>query len=105
MPQDATRSIRVTDQKLFDDAETAAMYLEEMLVDGDEELFKQAIKDVVSARVGSMTDLARKTKLIPEDLDQLYQELSCEGSPRLDTLQKVLHAAGLRLSIGPDTTA
>lgn len=87
---------------LFDDAETAAMYLEKMLADGDEELFKQALADVAAARVGSMTDLARKTKLIPEDLEH---ELSCDGSPRLDTLQKVLHAAGLRLSIDPDTAA
>jgi len=30
-----------------------------------------------------------------------YQSLSRKGNPRLDTLTKVFHAAGLRLSLGP----
>ena len=102
MPQDASRPIDATDRKLFDDVEAAAMYLEEILADGDVELFKQALKDVAAARVGSMTDLARATKLAREALDR---SLSREGNPRLDTLNKVLQAAGLRLSIAPDSAA
>lgn len=97
-----SRSFDSTSAAMLRDAETAAMYLEEILADGDIELFKQALKDVASARVGSMTDLARETQLARE---ALYRSLSRKGNPRLDTLNKVLHAAGLRLSIAPDNAA
>jgi probable addiction module antidote protein len=76
------------------------MYLEEILADGEMELFKQALKDVAAVRVGSITKLAQETDLARE---ALYKSLSRKGNLRLDTLSKVLHAAGLRLSIQPET--
>ena len=75
------------------------MYLAEILAEGDIELFKAALKNVVATRVGNMTTLARETHLARE---ALYRSLSRKGNPRLDTLTKVLHAAGLRLSITPE---
>ena len=49
-----------------------------------------------------MTELAKETNLARQ---ALYQSLSRKGNPRLDTLSKVLHAAGLRLSIEPEHAA
>lgn len=95
-----SRSFDQTSKELLKDPETAAMYLEEILADGDMELFKQALKDVAAARVGNMTKLAQETHLARE---ALYKSLSRKGNPRLDTLAKVLHAAGLRLSILPES--
>lgn len=93
------RSFAQTSKEILKDPQTAAMYLEEILADGDMELFKEALKDVAAARVGNMTKLAQETHLARE---ALYQSLSRKGNPRLDTLSKVLHAAGLRLSIQPE---
>lgn len=97
-----SKAFNATSNQLLSDRQTAAMYLEEILADGDMELFKQALKDVASARVGSMAELARETELARESL---YRSLSKNGNPRLDTLMKVLHAAGLRLSIAPESAA
>ncbi len=91
-----------TSDQLLADPQTAAMYLEEILALGDMDHFKQALKDVASARVGGMTELGRETDLARE---ALYRALSKDGNPRLDTLTKVLHAAGLRLSIAPQNAA
>lgn len=99
MIQKPSKPFSKTSQAILQDADTAAMYLEEILADGDIELFKEALKDVAAARVGNMTQLAKKTNLARE---ALYQSLSRKGNPGLNTLAKVLHAAGLRLSISPD---
>jgi len=37
--------------------------------------------------------------------ETLYRALSKNGNPRLDTLTKVLHASGLRLSIAPESAS
>lgn len=99
MKTKASKPFRATSTEMLKDPETAAMYLEEILADGDIELFKEALKDVAAARVGTMAELARVTHLARE---ALYQSLSRKGNPRLDTLSKVLHAAGLRLSVAPE---
>jgi len=98
----ASKPFDTSSERLLGDPETAAMYLEEILADGDMDLFKQALKEVASAHVGGMTELAHETKLARE---ALYRSLSKDGNPRLDTLTKVLHASGLRLSIAPDPAA
>jgi DNA-binding phage protein len=46
-----------TSRELLKDPETAAMYLEECLADGDFELFKLALRHVAEARLGSKGDL------------------------------------------------
>ncbi len=93
-----SKSFNETSQKLLKDPKVAALYLEEILEDGDVEMFKEALKQVAIARVGGMTDLSRKTNLARE---ALYRSLSKKGNPQLETLNKVLHASGLRLSIAP----
>jgi len=101
MTKRASRSFDKTSKELLKDPKVAAMYLEEILVDGDMEMFTAALKDVADARVGSMTALSRETHL---NREQLYKTLSKKGNPRLETLTKVLHAVGLRISVTPEAT-
>ncbi len=82
--------------ELLKDPEYAAVYLEEILASGDTELFKLALKNVASARLGGMSAVAEETSLARESL---YRSLSKNGNPRFDTLTKVLEASGLRLSV------
>ncbi len=92
----AFRPISQTRNVFLQDAEAAALYLEEALADGNIELFKMALRNVAEARLGGMTELSKATDLGRESL---YKALSDRGNPRLDTLTKVLQATGLRLSI------
>jgi probable addiction module antidote protein len=101
MTKKASRSFDKTSKELLENPKVAAMYLEEILADGDMELFTAALKDVADARVGSMASLSKKTHL---NREQLYKTLSKKGNPRLETLAKVLHAVGLRISVTPETT-
>ncbi len=101
MTKKASRSFDKTSKGLLKDPKVAAMYLEEILADGDMEMFTAALKDVADARVGSMTALSRETHL---NREQLYKTLSKKGNPRLETLTKVLHAVGLRISVTPEAT-
>ncbi len=99
MTKKVSRSFDKTSKELLKNPEVAAMYLEEILADGDMEMFTAALKDVADARVGSMTALSRETHL---NREQLYKTLSKKGNPRLETLTKVLHAVGLRISVTPE---
>jgi probable addiction module antidote protein len=96
MTRKASRPFDFGNLDVLKDSEQAALYLEEILAEGDIELFKEALKDVAAARVGNMTTLAKKTHLARE---ALYTSLSRKGNPRLATLTKVLEAAGLRLTV------
>ncbi len=96
MTRKASQPLEFANLKVLKDPEQAALYLEEILADGNLDLFKEALKDVAAARVGNMTTLAKKTHLARE---ALYTSLSRKGNPRLDTLTKVLDAAGLRLTV------
>ena len=93
-----SRPFDITSKELLQDPEVAALYLEEILKDGNVDLFKAALRDVAAARVGTITKLAEETDLARE---ALYNSLSEKGNPRFDTLTKVLTAAGLRLSVAP----
>ncbi len=78
------------------DAEIA-VYIEEMLADGDARAVPVALRTVAEA-LGGMGALAEKTGLSRETL---YRTLSERGNPRLDTLAAILAAFGLRLSVQP----
>ena len=87
--------------KLLQNPENAAIYLEECLIDGNMELFQEALQNVAKAQ-GGMTALANETGLARE---ALYRSLSKKGKPQMETITKALSAMGLRLSIVPKTTA
>ena len=83
-------------EHLRNDAEIA-LYIEEMLADGDARAVPVALRTVADA-LGGMSALAEKTGLSRETL---YRTLSDKGNPRLDTLAAILAAFGLRLSVRP----
>ncbi len=87
-------------EKIQDPVE-ASSYLntaiEEYEKDQDTEAFLLAIRTTAEA-TGGISELAKRTSL---NRQHLYKTLSKKGNPRLDTLEKVLHGLGFRLSIVP----
>ncbi len=81
------------------DPQEAAAYLDAALEDGDIEVFLLALRDVAEARLGGMTTLAQQTGL---NRETLYRTLSEKGNPELASLDKLLHAVGLRLAVEVD---
>jgi probable addiction module antidote protein len=81
------------------DPQEAAAYLDAALEDGDTEVFLLALRDVAEARLGGMTTLAQQTGL---NRETLYRTLSEKGNPELVSLDKLLHAVGLRLAVEVD---
>lgn len=81
--------------------EAVAAYLDETLKDGDPRLLMLAIKNVVEATHG-VADLANATSL---NRESLYKTLSGERAPRIDTLSRILHTYGLRLSVSVNETS
>jgi probable addiction module antidote protein len=81
------------------DPQEAAAYLDAALEDGDTEVFLLALRDVAEARLGGMTTLAQQTGL---NRETLYRTLSDKGNPELASLDKLLHAVGLRLAVEVD---
>jgi len=80
-------------EDLKDPAEAAA-YLEAALEDKDPSVFLLALRQVVQAR--GMANVARKAHVGRESL---YKTLSENGNPELRTINRLLHAMGLRLSV------
>lgn len=74
--------------------EDIAGYLTAVLEDGDPALFVAAIGDI--ARAKGMTDIAKKSGVTRESL---YRALKIEARPRFETVTRVLHALGMRLTV------
>jgi probable addiction module antidote protein len=91
----ASAPLRVADHLRGDG--DIAIYIEEMLADGDARAVPIALRTVAEA-LGGLGALADKTGLSRETL---YRTLSDRGNPRLDTLAAILAAFGLRLSVRP----
>lgn len=72
--------------------------MEEFQEDGNVEAFLVALRNIAEAR-GGMGQLAKKTHL---NRQSLYQVLSKNGNPRLDTLDLILKGLGYRLAIQPE---
>ena len=80
------------------DPNEAAAYLDAALEYGDRPAFLLAIRNVIDA-LGGMTKISRQTGLNRENL---YRVLSEKGNPELNSLEKLLEALGLRLSVEVD---
>ena len=76
--------------------EDIAEYLCRVLEENDPAELAGALGDIARAR--GMTQLARDTGLSRESL---YKSLSGERAPSSDTLFKVIHAMGFKLSLDP----
>lgn len=95
MPKGYRRYEDSLGQTLTDPGE-AAQYLTACLEGGSREVFLVALRQVAAAH--GMTRIAGKTELGRESL---YRALSASGNPRLETLLRLLDAAGLQLSVEP----
>jgi probable addiction module antidote protein len=76
--------------------ETIAEYLTAALDDPNPDVFLAAIRDVARAR--GMTQLAKDAGLGRESL---YKALTPGAKPRYDTVLKLLHALGVKISATP----
>ncbi len=79
------------------DPEYVALYLNDALHEGEPEEFYLALRNVIRANQG-MTQIAASTELGRESL---YKALSAEGNPQFSTVQKIVGALGLQISIKP----
>lgn len=76
--------------------ETIAEYLTAALEDPNPDVFLAAVRDVARAR--GMAQLARDAGLGRESL---YKALTPGAKPRYDTVLKLLHALGVKISARP----
>ncbi len=83
---------------LADEGE-AQEYLRQVVEDGDPALLAAALGDIAKAR--GMSQLARDTGLSRESL---YKSLSGQRAPNSETLFKVVHALGFRLTLDKAST-
>lgn len=82
--------------QLKDPAE-AAGYLEAVIEQGDQKALMIALRHVAMAQ-GGIAAVARRAKVTRE---AAYRMLSKSGNPELRSLNAILGAAGLRLSVRP----
>lgn len=69
-------------------------YLKAILEENDTDLLLMALGDIAKAR--GMTQIAKDSGLSRESL---YKALSPNSHPRFDTIQKVLHAMNIKLTV------
>jgi probable addiction module antidote protein len=79
----------------------AAEYLAQILAEKDKAAFLVALKDVVEA-TGGMSLMAKRVGL---KRPSLYKVFSKGGNPTLETLQAILGALGLRVTVATAKTA
>jgi probable addiction module antidote protein len=72
-------------------------YLEVALEDGDPAVIAAVLGDI--ARSKGMARVAKRAGLGRESL---YKALSRDGNPKLDTLLKITHALGFKLTVALD---
>ncbi len=80
----------------LDNEDVIAEYVTAALEDPNPEVFLAAVADVARAR--GMTQLARETGLGRESL---YKALAPGAKPRYDTVLKLLHGLGVKLTAEP----
>ena len=80
----------------LDSEEVIAEYLTAALEDENPDVFLSAVGNVAKAR--GMSAIAESTGLGRESL---YKAMAPGAKPRYDTVWKVLHSLGVRLSVSP----
>lgn len=78
------------------DEETISTYITAALEDSNPDVFLTAVSDVARAR--GMAQLAKDAGLGRESL---YKALTPGAKPRYDTMLKLLHALGVKLTASP----
>jgi probable addiction module antidote protein len=80
----------------LDSEEMMAEYLQACLDDSNPDLFLSALADVAKAK--GMAEIARASGLGRESL---YKALAPGAHPRHETILKVVHALGLKMTFSP----
>lgn len=80
----------------LDNEESISEYITAALEDANPDVFLSAVRDVARAR--GMAQLAKDAGLGRESL---YKALTPGAKPRYDTMLKLLHALGVKLSASP----
>ena len=89
----ATKQYKTSDYlKTPDDI---AAYLNEVLEDDDPKLLMLSLRNVADSQ-GGIAMIAEQTGL---NRESLYKTLSGKRNPRIETINEILHAFGLRLSV------
>lgn len=88
------RDIAESFEQDFQDPEFVQIYLQEALNDGMPN-FLMALRNVIQANKG-MSIVAQEAELGRESL---YKTLSENGNPHFETIEKILHSLGMKLSI------
>ena len=99
MPKKKTISYEEGLQERLKDPSYAAEYLNAHLEDYDGhtvEVFLLALRHVAAAH--GFATISKKSDLGRESL---YKTLSKSGNPKIETLSKLLHTMGLKLSVEP----
>jgi probable addiction module antidote protein len=86
--------------KALTDPAEAAAYLDAVMETGDHAATLLALRQVVKAH--GMAEVTRRADVGDKSL---FKSLNEKGNPTLDTVNKVLHAIGLRLSVEPLASA
>lgn len=81
---------------LLQDPKEAAEYINAALEEDDERVFLRALKDVVNAH--GVREVAKSAHLNRENVYRIFRE---RGNPRLSSLEALLHAVGLELTVKP----
>ena len=81
--------------KSLKEPNVAAEYLNAALEEGNE-AFTLALKDVVKALGGSVSNIAARTNL---NRESLYKTLSEKGNPHLKSLNAIINSLGLQLHV------
>ncbi len=84
-------------QASLKDPQEAAAYIDAAMEMNDQAALLVALRDV--AKAYGMADVARRADVGDKTL---FKALSAKGNPTIATVQKVLHAVGLRLSVTPE---
>lgn len=90
--------MRTIDYKTSDylnSPEEIAAYLNEVLEEDDPKLLMLALRNVAEAK-GGISTLAEQTGL---NRESLYKSLSGNRNPGIETVNTILHAFNLRLSV------
>lgn len=90
------KSYTGTTVQALTDPQEAAAYLDAVLELEDPAALLVALRHVAAAH--GMAEITRRAGMGDKSL---FRALSDKGNPTLDTVTKVLHAVGLRLSVTP----
>ena len=83
----------------LDSEEIIAAYLNAALEEGDSDLLMAAIADVAKAR-----GIAKVAADAGVGRESLYKTLAPGSKPKLETVLKIMHALGVKLTAAPETT-